>query len=48
MCQEEVLDQRKEQKRKGHSVVPRCVSATDKPVWTEDGSGVKLADRVIL
>lgn len=27
---------------------PCCSSATHKPVWTEDGSRVKLADRVIL
>lgn len=40
---------RKEQKGNGgHATVTRCSSAAHKPVWTEDGSRVKLADGVIL
>lgn len=41
------MKKEKKNENTGHPV-PRCYLAPHKSVWTEDGSGVKLADRVIL
>lgn len=48
MFEERSAGEKSKKETEGQTFVTCCSSTTHKPVWTEDGSGVKLADGVIL